>query len=217
MLVPLTRSKFEELIPIISTGAQYIYCWGKLPDFLRRLLISVIGIVLIWLLGGFLGYNLQFIFGLIIGLYWLWAPVLWASRRNLDNRRFKYAGFWQGEVLDVYISEELIGQEETVNRRGDLVIIENRERRLNLEVGDETGFTTRTQVPLRRNYQSIRLGDVAEMLVFSHQADLSRISRISDLYIPSHNLWVSDYPYVRRDVFEQISRSLRFQRKSRRS
>ncbi|MFM6401611.1 MAG: hypothetical protein ACKPFF_33460, partial [Planktothrix sp.] len=31
--------------------------------------------------------------------------------------------------------------------------------------------------------------------------------------IPSQNLWVSDYPYVRRDIFQEISR--RFQ--SRRS
>jgi hypothetical protein len=213
MLVPLTRKKFEDLIPLISTGAQYLYCWGKLPDFLRRLLISVIGVVLIWFLGNFLGDSLQLLFGLVAGLYWLWAPVLWASRRNAEYRRYKYSGFWQGQVLDVFISEELIGKEETVNQRGDLVIIENRERRLNLEVGDESGFSIRVQVPLRRNYQLIRPADVAEMLVLSNQADLSRIAKVSDVYIPTHNLWVSDYPYLQRDVFEQVSRALRFRRK----
>jgi len=49
------------------------------------------------------------------------------------------SGFFRGRVLDVFITEELIG-EETVNNKGDLVIVENRERRLNLEVGDETGL-----------------------------------------------------------------------------
>ena len=35
MLVPLTRQKFEQIIPLIATGAQYRYCSGKSPDFLN--------------------------------------------------------------------------------------------------------------------------------------------------------------------------------------
>lgn len=213
MLVPLKRKSFEELIPLISTGPQYGFYWGKPPDFLKRMLISVVGVVLIWLLGRFLGDVLQFLVGLILGLYWLWAPVYWASRRNLKARRYNYGGFWRGQVLNVSISEELIGKEETVNQRGDLVIIENRERRLNLEVGDQTGFATNTQVILRRNHQLIRRGDVAEAMVLSNRADLSQIVRVSDVYIPAHKLWISDYPMIRHDIFEQISRSLRGRRK----
>lgn len=213
MLVPLKRKSFEELIPLISTGPQYGFYWGKPPDFLKRMLISVVGVVLIWLLGRFLGDVLQFLVGLILGLYWLWAPVYWASRRNLKARRYNYGGFWRGQVLNVSISEELIGKEETVNQRGDLVIIENCERRLNLEVGDQTGFATNTQVILRRNHQLIRRGDVAEAMVLSNRADLSQIVRVSDVYIPAHKLWISDYPMIRHDIFEQISRSLRGRRK----
>lgn len=213
MLVPLTRKKFEELVPLISTGAQYAYCWGKIPDFLKRLLIGVVTTVVISFLGGFLGGGIQLVAGIIGFLYWLWAPVFWASRRNAECRRYSYSGFWQGQVLDVFVSEELVGKEETVNQRGDLVIVENRERRLNLEVGDETGFSTRIQVPLRRNHQMIQLNDIAELVVMSNQADLSRIAKVSDVYIPAHRLWVSDYPYLRRDAFEQVSRSLRMRRK----
>ena len=210
MLIPITREKFEELIPAISTGAQYAYYWGKGPDLLRRLLISLAGVVTVVILGGLLGQGMQTILGLTAGLYWLWAPVLWASLRNNEYRRFNYGGFWQGQVLEVFLSEELIGKEETVNDRGDLVIVENRERRINLTVGDETGFTIKVQAPLQRNHKSIHAGDRAEMLVISNRPDLSRVAKVSDVYFPHSNLWVSNYPYLQRDVFTQVSRALKY-------
>jgi hypothetical protein len=211
MLIPLTRKKFEDLIPVVATADQYAYYWGKLSDLLKRLLISVVGVVVVLFVGSFFGEGfglLRFIFGVGAGMYWLWGPVLWASLRNIECRKYQYSGFWQGEVLDVYITEELIGKEETVNKRGDLVIVENRERCINLEMGDESDFTTRFRVPIKRNFQAIAPGDTVEMLVLSHRSDLGKIGMISDIYIPDHNLWVSDYPYLRRDMFIDVSRRL---------
>jgi len=211
MLIPITREKFEQLIPFIATGPQYAYYWGKLPDFLKRVLISMLGIFCVWILGGLLGegfYGLRLLLGIITGLYWLWGPIYWATRRNLEMRRYKYSGFLRGRVVDVYVTEELIGKQETVNKRGELVIVENRERRLNLEVEDETGFATSLQVPLRRLHKGISRKQVAEMLVMSYQPDLETIAKTSDIYIPSLDLWVSDYPFLQRDFFLQVSSQL---------
>ncbi|MBF2027174.1 MAG: phosphate ABC transporter permease [Oscillatoriales cyanobacterium C42_A2020_001] len=212
MLIPLTRKTFEELVPAVATGAQYAHCWGKLSELLRRVLISVVGMFVVILLKALFfreGFD-EFLLvgGIVVGLYWLWGPVLTASLQNIECRRYGYCGFWQGKVLDVYISEELIGTEETVNNRGDLVIVENRERCLNLEVGDELGFLTCLRVPLKRSHRAIDIGDTAELLVFSNRADLGRISKTSDIYLSDHNLWVSDYPFVRRDAFVEVSRRI---------
>jgi hypothetical protein len=211
MLIPLTRKKFEELIPIFATGGQYKYYWGKPSDFLRRFLFSltaVVAIVLIeFLLGGFLR-NVFFMIGFGAALYWLWAPIFFATRRNLACRRFKFSGFLQAEVLDVFFSEELIGTEETVNKRGDLVVIENRERCLNLEIGDYSGFGTKIQVPLQREHRGIRRGDRVALVVMSDRRDLSLISKISDVYLFDYDLWVSDYPYLQRQVFADLCRRM---------
>lgn len=51
-------------------------------------------------------------------------------------------------------------------------------------------------------------GDLAEMLVLSNRRDLSRISKTSDIYLPDNNSWVSDYPYLQREEFINISRRL---------
>lgn len=211
MLIPLTRKTFEELLPSTATGEQYRYCWGKPADVLRRVLISVVGVLVAFIMRALLppGFEvIEFLLGITTGFYWLWGPVYWASRRNREFRRYKYAGFWQGEVLDIFVTEDLIGTEETVNKQGELVIVENRERRLNLEVGDENGFTNRVQVPLQRSYKVIRPGNLAQMLVLSNRDDLSRIAQGTDLYLPDHELWVSDYPYLRRDRFLEVSRQV---------
>lgn len=211
MLTPITRKKLEELLPLTATADQYRYYWGKFSDILRRVLISLAALVVALILGVLSGGRFEIVsafLGSATGLYWLWSPVYRATRRNLECRKYKYGGFFRGEVLDVYTTENLIGKEETVNKQGELVIVENRERRINLEVGDDTGFLTTVQAPLLRTHRSIRRGDLAELLVLSNRSDLSRISRISDVYLPEYELWVSDYPYVRKDIFVEVSRRL---------
>ena len=216
MLIPLTRETFQELIPAVATGAQYKYIWGKPPDFLRRMLISAVIVVLLLVVYNFAGSDvgpLVLITGLIAGLYWMWAPILWASLKNAECRKYKYCGFWQGRVLDVYITDEVTSQEETVNQKGQLVIVDNLEPRINLEVGDKTGFTTTLRAPLRKEHQGIVPGQAALMLIMSNQEDLGRIAKVSDIYIPSRDVWVSDYPYLRRDLFVEMSEQIKKGRK----
>ncbi|MCL2925098.1 MAG: phosphate ABC transporter permease, partial [Trichodesmium sp. MAG_R04] len=50
MLVPLTRKTFEQLIPIVATGDQYKYYWGRLSDVLKRALISAVSVLTIVLI-----------------------------------------------------------------------------------------------------------------------------------------------------------------------
>lgn len=211
MLIPINREKFEQLIPLVATGPQYNYCWGKAREFLKRLLISVIGVVIVWVIHLFLGNSfdaVSLVLGVGAGFYWLWGPIFWAGQRNRKLRDYKYSGFWRGRVLDIYVTEELTREEEDVNQKGELVIIENRERRLNIEVGDETGFRVDLQVPLKRIYKQIARGMTAEMLVVAYQPSLTRLEKFTDIYLPENDLWVSDYPYLQRQVFEDLSRRI---------
>ena len=211
MLIPLTRETFEQMIPAIATGPQYSYVWGRWRDFLRRLLISLVIVVTLWIIGllmGKTGESLKLLLYFIGGLYWFWSPVYIASVRNNTYRRYPYAGFWRGKVLDVFITEELINEEQRANKFGELEIIENRERRINVEVGDREGFRATIQAPIKRSYKPIARGQVAEMLILSKQPELERIDKITDIYLPQFDLWVGDYPFLRRDYFKVISSEL---------
>jgi hypothetical protein len=212
MLLPITRTKFEQLMPIVATGAQYNYCWGKFSDFLRRVIISIAAITVVYTI-------LRFTFPdevewaapiptVVVGLYWLWEPILLASRRNWQSRQFPYSGFWRGEVLDLYVTEDIVGELETVDKKGKLIVTEEIETRLHLEVGDESGFTTEITVPLKKAYKGISRGQIAEMLVMSYRPDLSSFAKVSDIYLPDLNLWLSDYPCLSREAFREISKRI---------
>ena len=209
MLIPLTRQKFEQLIPILATGSQYKYYWGKPTAFILRLLISLVIAMLIWWIEvTFLGPEyaaFALLSGIFTASYFLWGPIFRASLRNYECRKYKFSGFWKGEIWDLYITEEVVGKEQNVNKRGELVIVENREKRLNIEVGDETGFSTSLQVPLKRIHKSLRRGQTAEMLVMSNKPDLGIITKVTDIYISDLDLWVSDYPYLQRKEFTELS------------
>jgi hypothetical protein len=207
MLIPLTRTKFEQIIPLIATGPQYAYFWGKPSVLVRRLLISMVAIVVLLIVGQVLG-NVSLLLAVIGGLYWLWSPVYLASRKNVSYRRYPYSGFWRGKILDLFITEEIVGEEQKVNQRGELVVVENRERRLNVVIGDQTGFEVEIQAPLKRIYKTLAPGQTAELVLLSNQDNLARIEAVTDAYVPSQNIWVGDYPWLQRDIFVDVSRQL---------
>jgi hypothetical protein len=212
MLVPLTRKKFDQIVPLIATGDQYRYYWGKFASFLQRLLISLVSVVVLLLVKIFLALEvgpILFVTGTCATFFWFWYPALQASIRNSQIRRYKYSGFFRGRILDWWITDRLMGKQETVNSRGELVIVENREKRINLEIGDETGFTVEFEAPLRPAHKAVSRGQVAEMVLMSNRSDLSTIEQFSDVYIPNRNLWISDYPCLRQDFFIEVSQRLR--------
>jgi hypothetical protein len=217
MLTPLKRKKFDELIPLVPTSDQYQRYWGGSQDVFRRVLISV-GLLIIFslLYGRVTGDNaistnywglLIFICAALGGLYWMLAPVFQAGQRNSTLRQFAYCAFWQAEVLDTYLSEEISAKKENFDNRGRMSVDYNTESFLNVEFGDRAGYTTKLQVPMRREYKRIRPGDIACLILLSNDPSFNRISKItSDAYLPQVKLWLGDYPYLRRDLFENLTR-----------
>jgi hypothetical protein len=215
MITPLKRKKFDELIPAVPTADQYQYYWGKGQDLFRRILISVALLVVFTLIYNRVNDNspnsfvalMVFVTAALGGMYWMLEPVLIAVGRNAKLRRLANCGFWQAEVLDVYLSEEVLSKQESVDNRGRLDVSYNTESFFNVELGDRTGFITTIRVPMRREYKRIAPKQVVCMLLFSNDRSFSRINKITtDAYIPKLNIWISDYPYLRRDLFLDLTR-----------
>ncbi|MEE3719205.1 hypothetical protein V2H45_20885 [Tumidithrix elongata RA019] len=215
MITPLKRKKFDELIPAVPTADQYQYYWGNGQDLFRRILISVALLVVFTLIYNRVNDNspnsfvalMVFVCAALGGMYWMLEPVLIAVGRNAKLRRFSNCGFWQAQVLDVYLSEEVLSKQETVDSRGRLDVSYNTESFFNVELGDRTGFITTIRVPMRREYKRIAPKQVVCMLLFSNDRSFSRISKVTtDAFIPKLNIWISDYPYLRRDVFIDLTR-----------
>jgi hypothetical protein len=213
MIIPLKRQKFDELIPAMPTSDQYQYYWGSSQDTFRRVLISVTLLVVFSLL-----YSrtpdtvwgpIMFICAGMGALYWMLAPVAIAAFRNAKLRKYGFCGFWQARVLDIYVSEEISSKQESFSDRGRLQVVHDTETFLNLEVGDRSGFTTTVRVPMRREYKRLKRKQMACVLLFANDPSFNRIAKTTtDIFIPQVNLWVSDYPYLRRDTFIDLTRYL---------
>ncbi|MGB2925230.1 MAG: phosphate ABC transporter permease [Limnothrix sp.] len=212
MLIPITQEKFDQLIPLTASAEQYQYYWGKTEDFLRRALISFVLVVIFFILGSILGEgaeSIRLLSQIFSGLYWFWSPIYSASIKNIEYRRLPYCCFWRGKILDVYLTEEIVRTQEEVDKLGRLLKVENRERRINIEVGDKQGYLAKIQAPVIPAHRDLQPGQSVELVVLSSQKNLERNLKVTDAYIPRLNLWVGLYPYLRRDVFWDVREQLR--------
>ncbi|MCA6572492.1 MAG: hypothetical protein ACK5EU_19555 [Pseudanabaena sp.] len=215
MITPLKRKNFDELIPAVPTYEQYQYYSGNGQNVFRRVAISIASVIIFTILYNRVHENnpssfaalAMFVCAALGGLYWMLEPVVLASIRNAKLRRFAYCGFWQAEVLDVYVSQEVLAREEKVDSRGRMDVSYDAESFLNIELGDETDFVTTLRLPMRRELKRVRPEQTVYMLLFSNDRRFGRVSRqTSDAYIPQYNLWIGDYPYLRRDAFIDLTK-----------
>ncbi|MFN5865082.1 MAG: hypothetical protein ACK451_24645 [Pseudanabaena sp.] len=215
MITPLKRKNFDELIPAVPTYEQYQYYSGNGQNVVRRVAISIASVIIFTILYNRVHENnpssfaalAMFVCAALGGLYWMLEPVVLASIRNAKLRRFAYCGFWQAEVLDVYVSQEVLAREEKVDSRGRMDVSYDAESFLNIELGDETDFVTTLRLPMRRELKRVRPEQTVYMLLFSNDRRFGRVSRqTSDAYIPQYNLWIGDYPYLRRDAFIDLTK-----------
>ncbi|MFN6339054.1 MAG: hypothetical protein ACK41W_10085 [Cyanobacteriota bacterium] len=209
MLIPVSSSELARLIPAVATGPQFNACGGEPRKLLQRLLISLIGGVLLLLVSQTLAFNSRFsslwlVAGVITILYILWGPILEAGRRNATLRRYPVAAIFEGRVGDLYTREVVENQREQTDRDGRLELVENRRTWLCLELEDEEGYLGQLRFPMDKKHQAIRAGMLVRCLVLSERADFSRISAISDGWLPQLKLWVGEYPYLLRPAFEEL-------------
>jgi hypothetical protein len=49
---------------------------------------------------------------------------------------------------------------------------------------------------------------LAQMVVLSNDPRLGRIEKYTDVYLPQKDIWVSDYPYLKRDLFQFVAQRI---------
>ncbi len=208
MLIPLRSGELQRLIPAVATGNQFGKALGNPRKILQRIMISSIGGVITLLISqsqvASQFYSLWLIVGVVFLLYLLWGPIVEASRRNSELRKYPFNALFEGYISDIYTKERVENRQEQANKVGNLEIVENRRTWLFLELQDEDGYLGEICFPMEKTHISIRNGSKIRCLVFSDRRDFSRIMAISDAWLPSQRLWVGEYPFLLRPAFEEL-------------
>jgi len=198
-LTPLSRSEHESLLPVAATGPQYAYYFGGFDSALQRFFAS--------LLGGLLASNLPLV-AVPAGLYWLWAPVALAAKRNVPLRRFACAGMWHARVLQA----ETLGS-TVFDAQGDAFVTRKRAGSVTrVLLGDDSGARLLLEVPLQPEHRNVRVGDAAELMVLSDEPGLQRFRALREAYLPEQGIWLCEYPFVERRKMEALSDALAIER-----
>jgi hypothetical protein len=209
MLIPLRPGELPRLIPAVATGPQFNACSGSPQKLLQRVFISVIAGVISLLISQGVAMSSQaapimLVVGLTFVLYWLWGPIVEASRKNATLRRYPAGAIFEGEVADLYTRELVEGRQETTDKQGRLELVENRRTWLCLELEDEDGYLGSIRFPYDKKHKAIKVGMVVRCLVLSERSDFSRVGALSDAWLPQLKLWVGEYPFLLRPAFEEL-------------
>ena len=208
MLIPVKLNQISRLIPSVGTGGQFKYALGDPRKILQRVIISSIGGIITFLISisqtGNQTYNLWLVLTVIFFLYIIWGPILEASRKNLQYRKFKFFSIFDGYVSDIYKTEKIESTREQSNRQGRLEVVENKRTWLVIELEDDDGYLERMSFPLENKHSQIRIGSNIRCLVTSNNRNFDRDIYLTDAWMPDINLWVGEYPYLLRPAFEEI-------------
>ena len=208
MLIPLRPGELQRLIPAVATGSQFRAALGSPREIQQRVMVAAIGGVITLLISQSQMASRWGPFWLVTGvvflLYVLWGPIVQAGQRNATLRRYPSAALFEGEVAEVTTRERIENRHEQADSSGKLELVENRRTWMLLELEDEDGYLGRLAFPMDKKHQVIREGTVVRCLVLSDRKDFSRVSALSDAWIPGLRLWVGDYPFLLRPAFEEL-------------
>ena len=208
MLIPLRPGELQRLIPAVATGSQFRAALGSPREILQRVMVAAIGGVITLLISQSQMASRWGPFWLVTGvvflLYVLWGPILQAGQRNATLRRYPAAALFEGQVAEVSTRERIENRHEQADSQGKLELVENRRTWMLLELEDEDGYLGRLAFPMDKKHQVIREGTLIRCLVLSERKDFSRVSAMSDAWIPGLRLWVGDYPFLLRPAFEEL-------------
>lgn len=207
MLIELTPSEAEQILPVIPTRVQYVRYWNNgFRNIGRIVTTAFVGASLLVLSRFF--YDNSF-FGLLFvlsGLLSLLYPVLWGplyeiSRNNLNFREIPYTGLFFGRVLRLRRVTVIVDEQEKLDENGDLYIEEIRERQVEIEIGDEEGNRYRLRVRDDPRYNAIVRRQSVLGLVKAYSRDLQRRARLTEIYVIKLSEWVGDESYLAREEF----------------
>ena len=208
MLLPIKSNQVSKLIPSVATGGQFKFALGNPRKILQRLIISSIGGVITFLISVSQDrnqtYSLWLLLCVMFFLYILWGPIVEASKKNLNFRKFKFFSIFDGYIGDIYQIEKVESSREQTNSYGRLELIEKKRTWLVLELEDEEGYLNKISFPMENKHSFLKKGENVRCLVSSDSRNFNSKLVLTDAWLPDLNLWVGEYPYLLRPAFEEI-------------
>jgi len=202
----LSPQELERVLPVVPFSAQATYFNGGAAQAVQRwgssLALTVLLSKIAVLAAGTLTWP----------LWWPWAQA--ASKNYSLRKQSGYAGLWRTQILEVEARgrprPQFFGggngsgsDGDDTRRSGGSRFSTMRTTRIVL--GDPEGAQTEFVLPQDARYDLIQPGQAAELIVLSESSNFESFKAVKDVYLPDCGLWLSEYPYLDRTEFLELS------------
>lgn len=202
-IVPISRKAMRKVCPPSKVSIhQYGSYWGtNSMERVQRIFESVIvaygGAWLAWFSSFMVGSLVSAVIGTALVLNWVYLPWLNARRRN--------AKMWpsEGQLYYALFSGRIISLKRLKRRAGKMIGAVAQEY-LQLIIADESERELEVITTWQDCYSHLRAQMKCETIIASPLRDFSSLYTMTELWVPSTDCWVGDYPYLRRDKFENL-------------
>lgn len=195
----LSPQELERVLPVVPFSAQANYFNGGAAQAVQRWGASLALTVLLSKIAVLAASTLTW------PLWWPWAQA--ASKNYSLRKQSGYAGLWRTQVLEVEARgrpRPPVGGDGSSKRRPSSSMFSTM-RTTRVVLGDPEGAQTEFVLPQDARYELVQPGQPAELIVLSDTPTFDSFKAVKDVYLPDCGLWLSEYPYLDRTEFLELS------------
>eukprot|EP00890_Picochlorum_soloecismus_P004225 jgi/Picsp_1/4803/NSC_02171-R1_protein len=196
-IVILSPQELDRMLPILPFAAQADYFSGGAAQAVQRWGASLALTVLLSKAALLAATSLTW------PLWWPWAQ---AANKNYGIRKqTRYGGIWRTTLRSIETGgrpRPRFGTSESAQARESVYTTM---RTTKIVLGEEDGAQTELMLPYDARFEVLQVGQPAEMIVLSDTLTFENFKAVKDVYLPESTLWLSEYPYIDRSEFLDIS------------
>lgn len=207
-LKPIVLKDMQSLAPKKVTTEQWISYWGinkveRLQKVLESILVSYGGTWMAWFLSFMAGSFIASIVGTFLIFNWMYTPWVYAAKRNTRIwKPLSRAVTAKGTSNYYAVYSGRITSLNRIKRRAGKTIGAVAQEFLIININDENGCNLEIITQWQDSYRKLRKMMKCTGVIVSPMDDYSVLSVVTELYIPSIDVWVGDYPYLNRKKFQ---------------
>jgi hypothetical protein len=216
------------------TASQYSSYWGRTKQeqygrFLESSIVSFLGVFFSYFLSFVLGGFIATLFGCLFVFYGVLSPEFKAYQRNWEflggrplvdpwtvdgdpERAGLYGALFLGRIGDVSVVEDsnaveefsLVDFSEYTMETDELERYTGQPYLLRVEVIDSSGRDLQVHARLSEEYLDLQPGMPVTGILLSTSPRFTKLAALTDLYVPSAECWIGDYPYLDRAELEAL-------------
>jgi hypothetical protein len=201
-VAPINRSVMRKIVPRQITIEQYGSYWGmnsieRVQKIFESVIVAYGGAWLAWVSSFVVGPYISAFIGVGLVFNWVYNPWLNAKKRNSKiwpkSMNLNYALF-SGRIISL----------TRLRRRNGKMIGAVSQEYLQLVVSDEGDRRLEIITQWQDAYTELKPQMKCESIIASPDRKFDSLFTVTELWVPSCDCWVGDYPYLQRDRFERL-------------